>query len=90
MLGLSEIKRQAGLVELHRKAAATAEAELQRLVGSVIAANRNGLRDWARTMGISAQYACDIRHGRRKISDTVLKKLLRRSEKTTKKEADRV
>ena len=70
------IFRAAEQVRFHRERAAVAEMELQRLVGNVIAANPNGLRDWARQIKISAQYACDIRHGRRKVSDSVLVRVL--------------
>ena len=59
-----------------RDSAAVWERQLQRLLGEHISAHENGLRDWARQMGISAQYACDIRHGRRKISDAMVAKIL--------------
>lgn len=57
------------------------ERQLQRLVGSMVSSNENGLRDWARKMGISAQYACDIRHGRRKISSAMIARIMNGGER---------
>jgi hypothetical protein len=37
---------------------------------------RGSLRDLAKELGISAQYLCDISHGRRKISEAVVEKVM--------------
>ena len=71
-----KIKSTAAQLDVKRTEASHLEVELQGLVGQLVATHDGGLRDWARSIKISAQYACDIRHGRRKISQSVLERLL--------------
>ncbi len=73
---LRQVRSAASALRSRRTLAFVAEQKLQEAVAGLIGANDGGLRDWARSMGISPQYACDIRHGRRKISDAVVKKIL--------------
>ncbi len=35
-----------------------------------------GERDWARSLAISKQVACDVRRGRRPISDVLLERMI--------------
>ena len=71
-----KIKQAAQKLHRLRTEAELAEDDLAFSVALMISEHKAGLRDWARSMGISAQYACDIRHGRRKISDTIVKRIL--------------
>lgn len=59
-----------------REKCAEYEKQMQHEIAEVIASNPGGMRDWARQMGISAQYACDLVHGRRKVSDAVVTKVM--------------
>jgi len=47
------------------------------MIQMMLSEDRQSLREWARHMNISAGYACDIAHGRRKISKTILAKFLK-------------
>lgn len=58
-----------------RQMVVRAEMTLQKEVAEFLDWNRGSMRDMAKEMGISAQYLCDIRHGRRKVSDAVVEKL---------------
>lgn len=71
------IRATAKNLEQARKDVEEIEKRLQKKVAAVVSAHKDGLRDWARSIGISAQYACDIRYGRRKISAQLLEKILR-------------
>lgn len=73
---MNQILRVAKRLQYHRDQADICERELQSQVSIIISSNKNGLRDWARTMKLSPQYVCDLRYGRRKISAAVLKKVL--------------
>jgi transcriptional regulator with XRE-family HTH domain len=58
-----------------RAVAGAWERDLQEKVSEFLM-QRGGTRDMARELGVSAQYICDIRHKRRKISNPFLKTLL--------------
>ena len=71
---LKNLERAAANLKRIRAAGALAEQKLQDAISEV--AGTEGLREWARSVGISVQYACDIRHRRRKVSDELLSKIL--------------
>ncbi len=51
------------------------EGVLQQCVSAFCDQYHGSLRDMAKRMGITVQYLSDIRHGRRKVSDSVVEKL---------------
>lgn len=73
----SKVRAAAERLKNARTTANTHEIGLALAVSDLIEAHENGLREWARSMGISASYACDIRHGRRKISNAMVERILR-------------
>lgn len=62
------------LADAH-KVVATKETLLWSAVCGYLDQTEAGARDLARQLGFSAQYICDIRHGRRKISEEFVKRL---------------
>lgn len=51
------------------------EEKLQKAIAEFLS-DRSRAAEWAREIGVTPQYLSDIRHGRRKISDAVLAKIL--------------
>lgn len=58
-----------------REAVTFCEGVLQQCVAAFCDQYHGSLRDMAGRMGITVQYLSDIRHGRRKVSDSVVEKL---------------
>jgi transcriptional regulator with XRE-family HTH domain len=52
------------------------EIALQAAVAQALSEEHGSGRELSRRLGISAAYLCDIRHGRRKVSDAFLERLL--------------
>ncbi len=69
------IKTASLFLRVKRRDVAAAELELQKVVADFCDSYHGSMRDMAREMEISVQYLCDIRHGRRKVSDAVVEKL---------------
>ena len=63
-------------LEGSRKAVECGEVALQVAVAEFLSEQHGSARDLAKRMGISVQYVCDLRHGRRKVSAAVLGKLV--------------
>lgn len=76
MLLTDPIQRAASRLHTARLRVEALEAQLQALVAARVDAHAGGSIVWAREIGISPQYASDIRHGRRKISAAVVAKIL--------------
>ncbi len=74
---LKSVKQYALALRAHRKRVALTEMDLLRATQEYLEANRGGVREIARAMGFSPQYICDVRYGRRKISDTFVERLER-------------
>lgn len=74
---LQRIRGSAATINRMRAEVATCEATLMEAVAQYIDSRDSGLREMARRMGISAQYLCDVKYRRRKISAEFLKKLAR-------------
>ncbi len=74
---LKSVKQYALALRAHRERVTLTEMDLLRTVQAYLDANRGGVREVARVMGFSPQYICDVRHGRRKISDTFVERLER-------------
>jgi hypothetical protein len=62
-------------VRLARQRVKDAESALQDAVAEVIDSFDGGLRAWAQSMKISAAYACDLKYGRRKVSEAIVAKI---------------
>jgi hypothetical protein len=71
-----KIRKSAQRAERLRGAIVRTEEDLQRHVSLLIQSHEGGLRSWARSVGISAGYASDLIHRRRKISQSILAKIL--------------
>ena len=69
------IKQAAAVLHLRKAAVASAEEGLQREVAAFCSTYNGSARDMAKAIGVSVQYLCDIRHGRRKVSSNVVEKL---------------
>lgn len=77
MKDLQKIRDRAGQINRMRAEVVRQERGLMKLVAAYIDTQDAGLRDMARRMCISAQYLCDVKYQRRKISAAFLKKLER-------------
>lgn len=72
---LKKIALVAAELKAHRSRVEFAEKVLQQTVAAFCEQYHGSGRDMARKMGITVQYLSDIRHGRRKVSDSVVEKL---------------
>ena len=62
-------------LSIHRRKARLAEAKLQRAVQAYLDKHRGSAMELSQQIGVSVQYVCDIRYGRRKVSDAVVEAL---------------
>ena len=75
---LDRVRRAAESLRKKRTDVFVAEMRLQDHVSTFIEAqcSSGGLREWARSVGITPGYAVDLRYKRRKISESMLEKIL--------------
>lgn len=76
MDNVQRVAKAAERIRLKRAELLAAEVKLQEAVVALINVKGDSLRAWAKSMGITVAYACDIRHGRRKISEAMVAKIL--------------
>ncbi len=78
---VTTIRRISTSLQYYKKQVTLLEIELQlevsRIIKIKLSKDGQSLRDWARSMNISAGYACDIIHSRRKISKVILAKFMK-------------
>jgi transcriptional regulator with XRE-family HTH domain len=74
---LKAVSRHAFALHYAQKVVLDAEVGLLTAVQEYLDGSGFGIRELSRRLGFSAQYVCDIRHGRRKISAEFLERLKR-------------
>lgn len=72
-----KVMRAASILQAKRTAAFEAEIDLLHEVQVYLDGFYGSARQIARSMGYSAAYICDVRHGRRKISQQFVERLER-------------
>ena len=75
---LDRVQRAAEGLRKRRADVCVAEMRLQEYVAAFIEeqCGDQGLREWAKSMNITPGYAVDLRYKRRKISESMLEKIL--------------
>lgn len=73
---LTDLQRTASKAKAARTEAARAESALSVQMAEYIGSIHGSGRDLARDLGFSAAYVCDVRHGRRRVSDEFLRRLV--------------
>jgi hypothetical protein len=78
LIPMASFARTVARLRESRERTARLEAQLQHELSLLITGSGVGLRQWAEEMGITPAYACDLRHGRRKVSEAIIEKVLQR------------